>query len=150
MFKLIFPLFLTLFMFSANQSDAQIIDSLPWFKLPSTTLDRLFVLEDMNLDATYIISKSSRKNVVGLSKTLQKQLGVTRIQKSMKSVKGSMILERDGTCYKITCAKGSCDCTLMWVDVNKDKKVQPKKELRCVCNKTREACTIRGKKISCN
>lgn len=53
--------------------------------------------------------------------------------------------------YKGACYQFGCDCKtckIAWYDRNGDNKVQPRKELRCLCAKG-EKCKIRVEKADC-
>lgn len=151
MFKCIFPLLLTLFMLSSNQSQAQIRDSFLYFKLDNLTLDRLFDFENMDMNGTFIITKKSKNRIGGVTRATLNQLAIPKVPKSIKEIKGPLRLKKDNNCYAITCGKTDCNnCRLLWQDRNKDGKVQPKKELRCVCLDTKEACQIKGEKVNCS
>lgn len=66
-------------------------------------------------------------------------------------IKGALKLEHNGNCYQIGCAKANCNkCGLFWWDRNKDGKVQPRKELRCVCKESKSQCELRGREIDCD
>ena len=151
MFKFAFPLFLILFMFSSNQSNAQsFYDSFPGgFNLDNETLNRLFVFEDMNIKATYIIPKNSKKSIIAIPQDNVTRMGLAKAPANVKKINGPIVIKKDGNCYKVGCKNSGCDCILLWEDANGDQKIQPRKELRCVCLKTNEACQITGKKVSC-
>ncbi len=132
------------FIFSSN-AQAQIIDSLPWFKAPGNFLTPKI----LDLKAVYtlqsprsVIKKSTSMSIAGKKITLPNKV---------KELKGPITLKRGGNCYELYCARTkSCgDCALLWRDANGDRKIQPRKELRCVCKSGGDNCGIKARKVDC-
>ncbi len=102
---------------------------------------------DADMDENYVLSKADIKRASSVDKGLRTKL---KIAKSAKKFDGPIIVKKKGVCVKISCSQEDCDsCTLLWSDRNKDGNVNPKSELRCVCQKTRKLCGIMGKRIKC-
>lgn len=138
---------LSTFSFQAN---AQIDDSLPpYFKinLLESHLE-LLDLQNMQWEGTYDFAEAFNiKAIKSVPKTLAKSL---KLERNVKKIDGPIILQKGGKCYRVACAPNDCrTCTLFWNDTNRDGKVQPAKEIRCICIKTKQVCTIRGKQIEC-
>jgi hypothetical protein len=38
---------------------------------------------------------------------------------------------------------------MLWKDANGDRKIQPRRELRCVCKKGGDNCSIKARPIDC-
>jgi hypothetical protein len=150
LFTLVFVL-AGVFIFS-NSAEAQIRDSLPWFKSPLMILG-----EDgkaMDLLSSYYLPKSyasSFKPVKMNLKTGLESYGKEAVVlPNVKKIDGPIVLRRNGKCYKLGCPKKDCSkCALYWWDKNQDGKVQPKKELRCGCAESNQACKMKAKKIEC-
>lgn len=127
-------------------SQAQIIDSFPWFKDPSRILtpklldwNSTFTLQN----APQAISKS-QPSMVFEGKKL-------KLPRDIRVLKGPIAIKRGKNCYQIGCETNkSCgNCQMLWKDLNNDRKIQPRKELRCVCAKSGENCGLRGRKVEC-
>lgn len=102
---------------------------------------------DADMEANYVLSKEDIKRGKSLDNRFREKM---KIAKDAKKFDGPIIITRKGVCVKIACSQKDCDsCTLLWSDRNKDGNINPKKELRCVCKKTRKLCEIQGKKIRC-
>ncbi len=126
-----------------KQADAQIIDSLPYFKLPLPEF-----VGDLDWDNIFVVMEASKKNISALPSGVTKKIGVPP---AVKKIDKPIILQRGGNCYKVGPSKNNCEsCHLLWYDTNGDGKIQPKRELRCVCNDCPEPCKVRGKRVDCD
>ena len=126
-------------LFSLNQADAQAIDSLAFFK--ALKLDLLVFDKAKVLERDKAYKPQVKKKI--------RKMASRRIVK----LKTPLILKRGDVCVKIGCKAapgGDCktDCHLLWKDRNKDGKIQPRKELRCVC-KNKGKCGIVARKTKC-
>ncbi|GAB5550429.1 MAG: hypothetical protein Sapg2KO_00200 [Saprospiraceae bacterium] len=74
-----------------------------------------------------------------------------KIPSGVKLLKGPITIKRGENCYQIGCDRNKdCNnCQMFWKDLNKDRKIQPRKELRCVCPKSGDNCGLRGRKVEC-
>lgn len=121
--------------------------------------DTIFVF---NKDAMFDINDNIKGFNIGMPPTLTFDVTpaaksvfvkVTAIQAKKVSVPRAtrisskpITLEHKGACYKFGC---DCKtCKIGWYDRNGDNKVQPRKELRCLCTKD-EQCKIRVEKTDC-
>lgn len=96
------------------------------------------------------LDKSSTKTLLKMSPAEAKKL---KLPAPTKVGSGPIVLKFGNRCYKFACGKsrsGECDnCRMVWWDRNKDGKVQPRRELRCFCPKTRERCRIGVRVVKC-
>ena len=146
-FKIVFSL-LVFFSLSFTSSHAQIVDTLPFFKVPGKFLDSKII--DWN--STYILQKASpQASIVKKSTSIPVGRSVVKLPRSIKELNTPLKLKGRNGCYLISCqASQNCrDCRLLWKDINRDGKVQPRRELRCVCTSSGGDCRIRAKKIPC-
>ncbi|MEM6377866.1 MAG: hypothetical protein AAF705_06620 [Bacteroidota bacterium] len=134
------------FVFS-HHTQAQVDDTLPpWFRDPG----RILTPKIIDWNSTYllqnkrqVISRSSKATVSGKS---------VQLPNNIKELNGPITLKRGNNCYEVYCARNkSCgDCTFLWKDLNRDGKIQPKRELRCVCKRSGDNCGIKARKVDCN
>ncbi|MEM7659620.1 MAG: hypothetical protein AAF399_26125 [Bacteroidota bacterium] len=125
---------------------AQVDDTLIFFKIDPT----LLIPENLGIDANDMNgpwSLMSMSKLKPVSVSAAKKLSVPR---SVKTSSTPIVLRRDGKCYEFGCKAGNgCNsCQLVWYDRNGDGKVQPRKELRCVCGQG-DQCKIRVRKVPC-
>ncbi len=137
------------FSLSLSQTQAQIIDSLPYFK----DIGHLWEVMDARL-APALLELDNRSQLLSKSFQMRSRLSSKVKIKSKQypvRVDAPLTLEHDGKCFQIACAKEkNCStCGLMWWDRNGDGKVQPKRELRCVCKESKTQCEMRGRKKDC-
>jgi hypothetical protein len=136
---------LLLFMgLSAFQSaHAQIDDSLPpWFKAPLEMIgDQDFMIKGR----AYIIPAATFKTIKAVPTPTAKKLNLPA---GVRRVPTPITLTYKGTTYKVGCQKSEgCEkCGMFWYDKNKDKKIQPRQELRCICTEGGK-CKVRAKKV---
>jgi len=135
----------SLFLMMAGQLHAQVDDTLPpWFKAPMELLGKEPLFKK---DIAFIMTPSTIKKVSSVPASTAKKL---RLPRNVKRVPTPLNLKHKGACYQIGCVKGKeCDtCGMFWLDKNKDGKVQPRKEIRCIC-KEGKPCKVRGRKVEC-
>ena len=77
----------------------------------------------------------------------------TSLSKSIKNPSGirvfnkPIVLKQNGNCMIIKPDTSDCeDCTILWKDLNGDNKIQPKRELKALCKKSKKPCNIKMKK----
>ncbi|MFK7923947.1 MAG: hypothetical protein AB8H47_18455 [Bacteroidia bacterium] len=70
-----------------------------------------------------------------------------RVPKYTKVSTRPITLKSGGKCYVFACADLKV-CTLVWLDRNKDGKIQPRKELRCVDSRGNQ-CQMVIKQVKC-
>lgn len=128
-----------------NHAQAQIIDSFPWFKAPGNFLTPKI----LDLKAVYTLQ--SPRQSVKKSSSLAIAGKKVALPQNIQELNGPITLKRGGNCYELYCARTkSCgDCALIWKDVNGDKKIQPQRELRCVCKSGGDNCGIKARKVDC-
>ncbi|MEM6377865.1 MAG: hypothetical protein AAF705_06615 [Bacteroidota bacterium] len=144
-FKLIFLFGLFVLCFTST-AQAQVDDTLPpWFRRPMDILTPKII--DWN--STYVlqsqaqaISKSNKITVSGKS---------LKLPRTIKILKGPITVKRGNNCYQISCERNrACNnCMMLWKDLNNDRKIQPKRELRCTCPKSGDNCGLRARKVEC-
>lgn len=134
--------FCLLFTFSA---EAQIIDSLPWFKAPG----KFEPTKIIDWNSTYVFQ--SMRSAVSTTKSVNINNKSISLPTTIKVIKTPVIIKRGKNCYELSCArtKACSNCTMVWKDVNRDRKIQPRKELRCVCAKSGDQCKITAKRVEC-
>ncbi len=111
------------------------------YKTISTTID-----SDNNLNV-FDFDRSVVPFFEKLSAVLAKQI---KDSKKIKEARKPFILKYKGSCYEFKAYSKDCNsCVILWKDLNKDKKVQVKKELKAVCKKTGKACDIKVRKVKC-
>lgn len=150
LFTLVFVLAGT-FLFS-NSAKAQVIDSLPYFKMDIIMIGE--ISKDFDLFGSFSMPKgvqSKFKQVKIDAKTGLESYGKQAVVlPNVKKINGPIVLRLNGNCFKLGCPKKDCSkCALYWWDKNQDGKIQPKKELRCGCAESNEACKMRVKKVEC-
>ena len=129
-----------------NTTSAQVDDTLPpWFRGPIPKLEPGII--DWN--STYVLLKS--RQVISAQKSLTVAKKAVALPSKMKVLKGPITIKRGQNCYEIYCQQGpECkDCQLTWWDRNGDGKIQPRRELRCVCTKTGDKCAIKARRVKC-
>lgn len=143
-FKILVLSLLFVGLFSA-ESKAQIINSLPWFKTDILIED----FKAMDWNSSYVFAQPKQSLVRNSKIVLAKK--TYALPSNIKEVKTPVVIKRGNTCYEIGCATAkSCEsCRMLWKDVNGDRKIQPRKELRCVCSSSGDQCKIRARKIKC-
>ncbi len=118
-------------------------DTMIWFKNPVRIIGNDPVFKG---DAVFDLSPQVRRSAKPVSASMSKSLNIPSKAKRLPS---PITVKRKGKCYKIGCDKRGCSsCQLFWLDKNGDNKVQPRKELRCICKENR-ACELRGKQVDC-
>lgn len=134
--------------FFSVHANAQLRDSLLFALDPGLFRTSPKVLGPINWNGIYTISPYSQKLISAIP---NKQLQAMRAPSRTKRVNGPIILKQGGTCVSISCSTRSrCgDCVMLWNDANGDKKIQPRKELRCACVKSGRSCELTGKKVRC-
>ncbi len=142
---IILPLMVLFVFISPNKSNAQIIDSLPYFKLP---VPELVGKIDWNLDLNF--SKKARKSLAPPSNQMKKKIDFPVDSKTYQIKRKVTVNTPMGVCYEISPGNEDCkQCFLFWNDKNGDKKLQPREELRCICFNCEEPCSVKGKKVLC-
>lgn len=145
-FKLLLAFSMCAFFFlSSNQMQAQKVFN-----------DTIFVFNE-RLDIVFDNAKGFN---IGMPPTLMKAMSPApkqisldmakkmKLPRATKTFSGPIVVKQNGNCYKVGCAKECTDCKLAWYDRNGDRKIQPRKELRCIC-KTGKQCKIRVGKADC-
>lgn len=130
----------------STPSQGQIDDSLPpWFMDPA----KILTLKAMDWNATYTLQNG--RQAISRSKTTALAGKKVKISSGVKLLKGPITIKRDGNCYQVGCESNrSCNnCQMLWKDLNGDRKIQPKRELRCFCPKSGDVCALRGRNIEC-
>lgn len=124
---------------------AQIIDSFPWFKAPSSILTPKIM--DWNTSYNLVSPRSAIQKSSALMISSKK----IKIPSDIKLLKGPITLKRGKSCYQVGCDRNKeCNnCQMFWKDLNRDRKIQPRKELRCVCPKSGDNCSLSARKIEC-
>ena len=149
--KIAFPLLLCLLFFGLTQVEAQRgSKGDDQFFSNSKYQDGtdLFITNDMDVSKSFSVPVSSKKKVLKPSASVIKVLGLAPATKVLNT---PMRVKSGNDCYEIRCSANACQgCKMLWKDINKDGKIQPKKEVRCVCVQTKELCKIEGKKVRCN
>lgn len=127
-----------------HQTQAQIIDSLPWFKAEARLIGEINFIKS---NTTFIIPGSLAKSLVSVSPSYAKKVQIPR---TVRTSSRPITLKYNGNCYQFGCQKGQkcLNCQLHWYDKNRDGKVQPRQELRCGCDKG-EQCRIRVRRVEC-
>lgn len=125
-----------------NRAESQIRDSMLWFNL-----DPVFV-GSLDGKAAFEFTEFSVSKIPTIKTSLAKSIGISAI--NTKYLKGPIKLKNKDKCIAVACAKGCPNCEMVWRDLNKDSKVQPKKEVRCICAKTKELCKMAVKTDSCD
>ena len=143
--KLLFAI-ATITIFSFNETNAQIQDTLFWVKAPIIENARI-----IDWNSTFAISN---KSIISAPISTKAKPSSTLKKVKLipaKQIKTPYVVKYKGSCYAIGCAKSSSckECEMYWRDLNGDKKVQPKKELRCICIKGNTACKITAKRTNC-
>ncbi|MCI4669760.1 MAG: hypothetical protein MRZ79_16620 [Bacteroidia bacterium] len=143
--KVIISTLLFAFLFAfGHEAQAQVNDTLPpWFQKPGLIITKDDILRK---GGTFMIEPSVLKAAKPISVSQAKTLKLSRKVKRMPS---TIVIKRKGNCYKIGCDDTCEKCQMFWYDKNNDKRVQPKKELRCYCVAKKTRCKMRGKKIPC-
>lgn len=92
---------------------------------------------------TFNVTPAAKSVFVKVTAIQAKKVSVPRATRiSSKPI----TLKHKGVCYQFGC---DCKtCKIAWYDRNGDNKVQPRKELRCLCVKD-EQCKIRVEKADC-
>ncbi|MEL6732112.1 MAG: hypothetical protein AAFP83_13365 [Bacteroidota bacterium] len=134
-------LFILFFIGLSLESQAQIRDSLIFFKAPADIivtgpdlkLSNSFALPDMR--AAQAITKSQ-------AKSLKLPNAVKRLPKVVR-------LKYGKTCVEMTCDDNCKNCRMYWWDRNNDGKVQPRRELRCICPASTQRCKIKARRTNC-
>ena len=117
--------------------EAQTEDAKPWFEMEAQ------IVGDIDVNASYItVDAASTK----LSQSLLQQVGISSM--NTKFFRGPITVKVSNSCVTFKCETG-CRCIMAWRDKNKDGKIQPRTELRCVCPNTQKLCKIRAKIIPC-
>lgn len=130
-----------------NQAQAQIIDSLPYFKMELL----VFGDDDRIFGGTFEMPKSMKSSMKTISFSMDNMKKEGTSRPVVRTSDRPIILKRNGDCYKIGCVKDkNCTaCTLYWWDRNGDGKVQPRKEIRCGCSDGKTSCRVRIEKVPC-
>jgi len=133
-YQIICTFLLASFFFSAS-GNAQIIDSLPWFKAPSSWDGT----GGLKLNAAYDLNPND------LSLRSLKTSGDIQILPNVTTLK----LGKE--CFQVIAPTNrTCRSTkLFWRDGNRDGKIQPKLELKSECLRERKIGTLRAKKAPC-
>lgn len=129
-------LFLVAFCFLQLDADAQIRDSLIYFKAD------LVNIKNFKASPTEAFTFAQKSQVITKS---AKATGI-------KQLRNPLYLKRNGKCFKIQCypTKECKDCAMLWKDRNGDGKVQPRKELRCGCKSSPKAtCNMDWAQVQC-
>lgn len=126
-------------------AQAQIIDSLPWFKAPGNFLNPKIL--DINASYTLMGQRSAIKagrNLTIAGKTSQ-------LPATIKELNTPLILKRGAQCLEVYCARtADCtNCTMLWNDLNGDRRIQPRRELRCVCLDRGNNCGVKARRTEC-
>ncbi|MEO0895908.1 MAG: hypothetical protein AAFY71_05890 [Bacteroidota bacterium] len=142
---IISSILITFFMLTAGKLMAQVDDTLPpWFKNPIEimTSEKLFAR-----DILFSIAPQSKAQIKSASPQILKKY---KLPKGVRRVPTPFVLQYKGNCYQLGCMKGKgCDdCAMFWLDKNRDGKVQPRKEIRCIC-KQGKPCKVRARKVPC-
>ena len=103
--------------------------------------------EKINITGSFLLPNGTLKAFKPISISVAKTMNIPRPTKVSDQ---PVVLKYKGNCYKFGCQKGEgcSDCKLAWYDRNGDGKVQPRKELRCICS-TGDKCRVRVKRIEC-
>ena len=100
------------------------------------------------MGSSFLLPNATFKQLAPMPISMAKKLGVPR---ATKTASGPITLTHQGDCYRFGCKQGTgCQgCQLVWYDRNGDGKVQPKRELRCVCAQG-DQCKIKVEKVNCD
>ena len=142
---LVLSLFLALF--CTIQSNAQVDDTLPpWFNDPLRILNPRII--DWN--STFVFA-SPRTAILRSSTTSIAGKKINLAPLKARLIKTPLILKRGQDCYEFYCqrTKECNSCRMLWKDINGDRKVQPRRELRCVCASGGSYCSIKVRKVDC-
>ena len=139
-------LFLATITFGIQQkANAQIIDSLPYFKT-NLLLD---IDGKIELKGAFIIPKMSQSKIkqISFSSSAKTKMAKT----SVHIINGPIVLKRGQRCYKFSCVpRNNCtNCKIYWWDKNGDGKIQPRRELRCGCSGMINQCKMKVELIDC-
>ena len=121
-------------------------DSMFWAK--PALIDDLKIID---WNSTYAVDKSFVMAAPAMSNK-KKLAAPSKGLIQVKKLKTPFKIRSGRNCYAITCvASKECkECNLYWKDLNGDKKVQPRKELRCLCESSKRArCRMTAKKVPC-
>ncbi|MEL6676962.1 MAG: hypothetical protein AAFR61_32440 [Bacteroidota bacterium] len=130
------------------ESFAQVDDTLPpWFKTPMGIIMENGLLDKGDLLKTFGITPLTRQTIKAVQPSFAKKVGLPTTTRTFTR---PITLKYQGACYTFACAQGKeCkDCKMVWVDRNRDRKIQPRRELRCVCV-AGKPCKVRVKKTDC-
>lgn len=144
--KLLIPSLLILFVLGLmGESSAQIRDSLFWFKAPSASD---FSGDVSSFKGAFALTDMRTANLKSISAPQAAQLQMPR---KVKRIPNNIVLRKGNLCYRVGCATGNgcSNCNMYWWDRNGDRKIQPRKELRCVCSDGKKKCKVRAQAIKC-
>lgn len=140
--------FLSLFslslVFSNFQADAQVDDTLIYFKAPLASDMYSAPREVADLRGDFAITLDNGIKFKPIQPTYAKKV---TLPISSKISTSGITLKRNGKCYRFTCANPKL-CSLVWFDKNRDGKVQPRRELRCV-DRNGKQCQMVVKLVQC-
>ena len=92
-------------------------------------------------DGDYKIKDSGKLQIKPIESATLKKLNLEGA--IVNVVWGTLLLEYWGKCNVFLPNSEDCeDCILIWYDYNQDQLVQPRKELRAICQKSLRACGI--------
>ncbi len=98
-------------------------------------------------DGAYKINEASKHKFEAADPELLKKLKLEG--QIINAVLGTFLLEFWGVCYIFQPNTNDCsDCILIWYDHNNDNLVQPRKEIRAVCERSLKACGLNVRKMS--
>jgi len=136
---------LALCMGTSFSAQAQIIDSLPWFKAPG----KFMTPKVLDINATY--SLVGQRAAIKSNRNLRVAGKIIPLPKTIRELKSPLILKRGDQCLEVYCAqtKDCSSCSMLWTDLNGDRKIQPRRELRCVCKTGGDNCGIKARRTQC-
>lgn len=143
-FKILFAS-ITLSLVFAFSANAQIIDSFPWFKAPGS------IMTPKILDGKGTYTIPNPRMAVAKTQSIQVASQTISLPSSIKVLNAPLTLKNGDQCIEVYCAqtKECSDCVMLWKDINGDKKIQPRRELRCVCKGGSDNCGIKARPVDC-
>ena len=103
--------------------------------------------DDFGPNTPFTVAKRSQVKKVTVSTT--KEL---RIPRRVRRISNPFLLTKEGACYQIGAVSenGPGECLVFWLDKNKDRQVQPQREIRSGNKEDISIpCTLRWREVTC-
>ncbi|MEO0584676.1 MAG: hypothetical protein AAF135_20865 [Bacteroidota bacterium] len=123
------------------ESQAQIRDSLIFFKAPA---DIIVTGPELKLSNSFALPDMRAAQAI-----TQSQAQSLKLPRAVKRLPKVVRLKYGKTCVEMTCDDNCKNCRMYWWDRNNDGKVQPRRELRCICPNSTKRCKIKARTTKC-